>query len=204
MTTLVLDLVTGKTPVIQFYVRGVDDAFGSSVGSPIAGVTDVTDTWIYTFILPGELATGDYWVQLTGVSNPNGSPFPVRDGIAYPGIPWSIIDATIAAPPIIAPPDVANACRVQLRARRGANAILARVLITCGSTGRLADSAFADVAFDGQTDVNGLLQVDLPWSSVSGVGRYRFKLIDSETGDVFHDRTVTVPDQPTALYEELQ
>lgn len=203
MTTLVLDLVTGKTPVIQFHVRGVDNAFGSSVGSPITGVADGTNTWIYTFTLPGPVVTGDFWAQLTGVSIPDGLPFPVRDAIAYPGIPWQIIDATIVVPPVIAPPDVADVCRVQLRARRGANAILSRVLITCGSAGRLADSAFADIAFDGQTDNDGLLQVDLPWSSVSGVGKYRFKLIDVETGNVFHDRSVTVPNLTTALYEAL-
>jgi hypothetical protein len=197
---LELRLPPGKTAVIQLKVRTVgSNTPGANVGSPITGTASGAD---YSFAL-GAYATGDYWAQLSGVSSPVGSAFPVRDGVAYPGIPWTIVDATIYVPPIIAPPDVDEVCRVQMRARRGAAAIQSRVLITCGSTGRIDDSAFANIAFDGQTDANGLLQVELPWSSVSGVGKYRFRLIDIDTGTVFHDRTVTVPDLTTALYQAL-
>ena len=195
-----LRLPPGKTAIVQLKQRTVgSNTPGANVGSPITGTASGA---VYTFAL-GAYETGDYWAQLTGVSNPAGEPFPVREGIAYVGIPWSIIDATIAVPPIIAPPDVAEVCRVQIRARRGAAAIQARVLINCGSTGRIDDSAFSEIAFDGQTDATGLLQVDLPWSSIPGVGKYRFRLIDINTGHVFHDRTATVPDATTALYEAL-
>ncbi len=195
MTTLALTLLTGyeSTAKIRTQLR----AGGS--WSPLISPDSVTGQ-VYSYIVP----SGDLLVQLVGVSERDGEPFNVRDGKPYFYQTWQQIDATIVVPPIIAPPDIDNACRVQLRARRGTNVLLARVLITGGPSGRLADSAFAEVAFDGQTDATGLLQVDLPWSSVSGVGRYRFKLIDIETGDVFHDRTVTVPELPTAVYEELQ
>jgi hypothetical protein len=196
---LELQLPPGKTATIQLYAR----IGGAAVGSAITGIPDGTDPSIYRFAL-GVYEDGDYDVQLLGVSNPNGIPFPMRDGIAYIGLPWAIIDATIYVPPIIAPPDVDNACRVQLRARRGATPMLARVLVTGGSAGRLADSAFADIACDELTDVTGLLLVDLPWSSIPGVGKYRFKIIDPETGSVLHDRTVTIPDETNADYEDLQ
>ena len=167
--------------------------------SPLISPESVTGQ-VYSYIVP----SGDLLVQLVGVSEQDGEPFNVREGVAYFYQTWEQIDATIANPPIIAVPTVANICRVQLRARRGGVAVQARVLIICGASGRLADSAFANVAYDGLTDLDGLLLVDLPWSSITGVGKYRFKLIDSESGDVFHDRTVTVPNLPTAVYEELQ
>ena len=199
---LELQLPPGKTTTIQLLARTVgSDTPGAAVGSPITGVPDGTNPTIYRYTL-GAYDTGDYWAQLSGVSSPNGLPFPVREGVAY-FVPWAVVDATIAVPPIIAPPDVDDACTVQIRARRGAASIQSRVLITCGSTGRLDDSAFADIAFNGQTDANGLLQVELPWSSVPGVGKYRFRLIDLDTGDVFHDRVATVPNLTTALYEAL-
>lgn len=202
--SLELQLPPGKTTTVQLLARVVgSDVPGANVGSPIAGVPDGSNPIIYRYDLGGN-ATGDFWGQLEGVSSPKGLPFPIRNGVAYPGIPWTIIDATVFNPPIIAPPSVSDVCRVQIRARRGATPILARVLITCGSSGRVDESAFTDVAFDGPTDGAGLVLVDLPWSSTPGVGRYRFKVIDSETGSILHDRTVTVPNQLNAKYEELQ
>ncbi len=196
--TLVLQLPPGKTAPIQLLTR----VGGATVGAPIPGVPDGMDPSIYRYAL-GSYATGDYDVQLSGVSNPNGPPFPMRNGVAYSGIPWSIIDATVFVPPVIAPPSVANVCRVQLRARRGAIPMAARVVITCGTTGRLAESAFSYVAHDGLLDDFGLLLVDLPWSSVPGVGKYRFRLIDLVTGKTLHDRTCTVPDEANVDYEDL-
>ena len=195
MTTLLLTLPAGHASTAKIRTQLRLGGSWSALIDPNLVVGRV-----YSFTVP----SGDQLVQLTGISESDGDPFNVREGIAYFNQTWEQIDATIATPPIIAAPIVANVCRIQLRARRGAATVQARVLITCGASGRLSDSAFADVAFDGQTDATGLLQVDLPWSSVSGVGRYRFKLIDIETGDVFHDRTVTVPNLSTAVYEELQ
>lgn len=193
MTTLTLQLPPNRTPVIQLYAR----IGGAAVGSPITLVEGAAS--IYT----GTVPTGDYNIQLSGITTPNGLPFPLRDGIAYPGIPWTIIDATILVPPVFVYPTLTSACQVQLRAYQGAVAIKARVKITCGTSGRIDDFAFASIAFDGETASDGLLQVDLPWSSLAGVGRYRFQMIDIATGTVFHDRSVTVPDESSALYEAL-
>lgn len=195
MTFLRIKLPTGYAETAKIRTQLRTGGSWSPLSSP-----DSVAGQVYSYMVPN----GDLLVQLVGVSEQDGEPFNVRDGQPYFHQSWQQIDATIVVPPIIASPDLANACRIQLRARRGANVVLARVLITCGSAGRLADSAFADIAFDGLTDASGFLQVELPWSSIVGVGRYRFRLIDVETGNVFHDRTVTVPDLPTALYEGLQ
>ena len=195
---LTLQLPPNKNALIQLMAR----VGGAAIGSPIAGVPDSVDPTVYRFPL-GQSSTGDYDVQLSGVSNPPGAPFSMRNGVAYPSLSWSVIDATIFTPPIITQPNLPDVCRVQLIALRGAIAIPARVQIDCGSTGRLDAFAFSESAFDGYTDAGGLLVVDLPWSSLPGVGKYRFKLIDLVTGKTLHDRTCTVPDQPNANYEDL-
>ena len=101
------------------------------------------------------------------------------------------------------PPSAPDTCRVRLQASRGAINEQVRVVITTSSVGRDQDLAFLNVSFDGQTDEDGLLIVDLPWSSSAGVGQYRFRLIDLVTGKTLHDRTCTVPDEANANYEDL-
>ncbi len=101
------------------------------------------------------------------------------------------------------PPSTANTCRVRLLAMRGSTPEQVRVVISTSSVGRDQDIAFFNTSFDGTTDEDGLLSVDLPWSSSTGVGLYRFKLIDLVSGKTLHDRTCTVPDVANANYEDL-
>lgn len=115
-------------------------------------------------------------------------------------------DATLSRSLTLAPldpPTTPDTCRVRLQASRGAISEQVRVAITTSSVGRDQDLAFLNVSFDGETDTEGLLLVDLPWSSSVGVGQYRFRLIDFVTGKTLHDRTCTVPDETTANYEDL-
>ncbi len=115
-------------------------------------------------------------------------------------------DATFTrslTPSPLDPPSAPNTCRVRLQASRGAISEQARVVIATSSVGRDQSLAFLNVSFDGQTDENGLLLVDLLWSSSAGVGKYRFRLIDLVTGKTLHDRTCTVPDEENADYEDL-
>ncbi len=194
---LTLQLAPGYTVTLQPYTLA-----GVAVGSPISP-SSVAGS-LYTFNLTG-LAAGDYNVQLAGNWESNGQRFPMRKtalGI-YIADYWWQINAAIAGGVVITPPISESVCRVQITVRRGVNAIQARILITCGSTGRLSDTAFADIAFNGETAANGFIQVDLPWSSITGIGKYRFRFLDYDTGDCFHDRTVTVPNIATALYEAL-
>ena len=142
------------------------------------------------------LDAGDYTVTLvaTGFSSVVDSAFTVSE------------DATFTRTLFLAPldpPSVPDTCRVRLQASRGAINEQVRVVITTSSVGRDQDLAFLNVSFDGQTDENGLLLVDLPWSSSAGVGLYRFRLIDLITGKTLHDRTCTVPDEENANYEDL-
>jgi hypothetical protein len=43
-------------------------------------------------IYTATVATGDYDVQLSGISTPDGARFPMRDGVAYPGLTWEEVD----------------------------------------------------------------------------------------------------------------
>ncbi|HUP77006.1 MAG TPA: hypothetical protein VM260_00500, partial [Pirellula sp.] len=155
----------------------------------------------------GSLAIGDYEVQLSGVSTPNGP----RDQLRVTGAStyffrqdpnWIVMDATVVGGDVASPSEP-NTCRVRLISTRGATGVQVRVVIVSGSTGRESERAFLNAAYDGETDEDGQLLVDLPWSSNAGVGKYRFRLIDLVTGKTLHDRTCTVPDEENADNEEL-
>ena len=75
------------TTTIQLYVRNSDNTVGSAVGSPISGSSSGST---YTYSL-GSYVSGDYFAILSGVSDPVGSAFPVRDDVAY-FIPWELLD----------------------------------------------------------------------------------------------------------------
>jgi hypothetical protein len=142
------------------------------------------------------LDPGDYTVTIvaTGFTSIVDSPFTVAE------------DMTLARSLTLAPldpPTAADTCRVSLQATRGATGERVRVVITTSSVGRDQDLAFLNTAFDGETDDNGNLLVDLPWSSSAGVGAYRFRLIDLVSGKTLHDRTCIVPDEENAIYEDL-
>jgi hypothetical protein len=142
------------------------------------------------------LDPGDYTVTIvaTGFTSIVDSPFTVVE------------DMTLARSVTLAPldpPTAADTCRVSLQATRGASGERVRVVITTSSVGRDQDLAFLNTAFDGETDDNGILLVDLPWSSSAGVGAYRFRLIDLVSGKILHDRTCIVPDEENAIYEDL-
>ena len=95
-------------------------------------------------------------------------------------------------------------CTVTIRASQAGDDKQVRVLIvSLGSSGRLEERAFVNRTIDENTDANGLLIVELPWSSIPGVGKYRVRLLDITTGEVLHDRVCTVPDEETLDYEDL-
>ena len=82
MATLTLTLPPSRTAVIQLYAR----VGGAAVGSPIT-MTEGSAT-IYT----ATVASGDYDVQLSGISTPDGARFPMHNGTAYPGLTWEEVD----------------------------------------------------------------------------------------------------------------
>jgi uncharacterized ParB-like nuclease family protein len=196
MPTLTLtDLAPGRTATLQLYERGTNTAVGSLITGTSSGTT-------YSFV--GVPATGDYDAQLAGFTTPNGARFPVRNGVAYVEESWAVVDASIFVPPIAAAPTTPNTCAVTIRATQAGDEKQVRVLITSlGSTGRLGNRAFVNKTINENTDAAGLLVVQLPWSSTPGVGKYRVRLLDKDSGEVLHDRVCTVPDEETLDYEEL-
>lgn len=198
---LELYLPPSYTTTVQLYAR----VGGAAVGSPVAGVPDGGNPTLYVFNL-GTPAIGDYDVQLSGVSTPNGPKFPMRVTSTtqyYLAEYWYLIDAIVLPGGLITPPTTPNTCRVRIHASRGATGQQSRVVITTSSVGRENELAFLNLSIDAETDVTGLINVDLPWSASPGVGLYRFRIIDLVTGKTLHDRTCTVPSVANADYEDL-
>lgn len=195
MATLVItDLAPGRTAVLQLYTRGTNTTAGSAITGTSSGST-------YSFA--GVPDTGDYDALLSGFSTPNAARFPIRNAVAYTEDPWDLIDATVFVPAVTAETP-ANTCSVVIRARQAGSGKQVRVLIvSLGSSGRFDDKAFVNRTIDENTDVTGLLVAQLPWSSIPGIGKYRVRLIDIETGEVLHDRVCTVPDEEELDYEDL-
>jgi hypothetical protein len=196
MATITLtDLAPGRTATLQLYERGTNTTVGSLITGTSSGTT-------YSFV--GVPAAGDYDAQLAGFTTPNGARFPVRNGVAYVEESWTVVDASIFVPPIAAAPTTPNTCAVTIRATQAGDEKQVRVLITSlGSTGRLGDRAFVNRTINQNTDAAGLLVAELPWSSTPGVGKYRVRLLDIETGEVLHDRVCSVPDETALDYEDL-
>jgi hypothetical protein len=89
---ILYNIPPGLTTTIQLKARTVgSDTPGSNVGTPISGSSSGST---YTYSL-GSYATGDYWAVLSGVSDPAGSAFPVRDDKAYPYSRWETIVNTL-------------------------------------------------------------------------------------------------------------
>jgi hypothetical protein len=113
-------------------------------------------------------------------------------------VEWSVVEE-------IEPlPTTPNTCEITLRASRAGTEKQVRVrIVSLGSSGRLAERAFVNLAIDENTDEDGFLVFRLPWSSTPGVGKYRVRLLDLDTNEVLHDRVCTVPDEAELDYEDL-
>lgn len=193
-----LQLVPNKTPVIQLYAR----VGGAVVGSSITGVVDGTFSYLYRFDIGSN--SGDYDVQLSGVSDPVGPKFPVRNGIAYPGLPWSIIDATIVVPPVI-PSPITGLCNVLIAATFNGDAVVgASVNCTLESKNNTVNGFLASRAVEsGVTDASGNCILTLiQFGQFTRGGIYSLRVFDAG-GKILHDRKVTIPNASTANAEDL-
>jgi len=84
MPTLALtNLAPGRTATIQRYTRGTQTTVGSAISLANSGYTYSVD-WPYT---------GDFDCVLLGFVDSAPSPFPVRDGVAYPELSWTQLDS---------------------------------------------------------------------------------------------------------------
>ena len=79
--TYEVDLISGVSPTVQLFQR----VGNLPVSGLIVGIADNVESFVYRFDLTG-VALGDYLCQLSGVSNPNARPYPLRilgDGVFH-------------------------------------------------------------------------------------------------------------------------
>ena len=103
MTILSLPLIPDISPAPQVqrytYTPGSETP-GAVIGTAVTGVVDGTYAHVWNFDVTS-WAVGDYWVQVSGVSDPDARPVPVRvtasDATYYPTLVEFNRDTAIAA-----------------------------------------------------------------------------------------------------------
>jgi len=202
---LTLELIAGNSPTIQLYVRGALDVVGAPVGSPIAGVAQLTNTWVYDFSMVG-VAYADYWVQLDGISTPDGLPFPLRlkDSGVYYADHWWLIDATVTATPTI-PPAISGLCNVLFAVTHNAIVVEgASVVAVLEDQNNTLDGYLeARTVESGFTDASGFCTLTLvQYGEFLTGGNYRIRVKDSY-GKLLCNRLVVIPNTLTANAQDL-
>lgn len=198
-----LQLPPGKTATIQLYSRSVgSDTPGGSVDAPIPGVPGSNPT-VYSFDL-GIYDEGDFWGQLSGVSNPNGLHFPIREGVAYIGFTWAEVDVIAPIAPT-APPALTGLCNVMVSVTfNGEPVVGGAVHCHLDEKNNTTNGYLASRAIEtGVTDSSGnciltLIQI----GQFTRGGIYRLKAYDAD-GKLLHDRRVTIPNTSSANAEDL-
>jgi hypothetical protein len=202
---LELQLPPGKTAPIQLLTRTVgSDVPGAAVGSSIPGVPDGTNPSIYRYTL-GAYDEGDYWAQLSGVSNPNGLPFPVRDGVPYVGYSWAQVDVLDPLTPTAPPSIIAGLCNVVFAVTfNGSIVVGAKVSCFLEGKNNTVDGYLASRATGtGTTNASGFCVLTLiQFGQFTRGGVYRLKVFESN-GRILQDRRVTVPNTSSSNAEDL-
>ena len=194
MPTLTLtNLAPGRTATIQRYTRGTATTVGAPIALANTGYTYSVD-WPYV---------ADYDCVLSGFTDPVGSSFPVREGIAYPGIPWSIIDNTIVAVPVI-PTPITGLCNVLFSVtNNGAYVVGATVSATLEGTHNTTDGFLvARSVTSGTTDASGNCILTLIQGGQFVVGG-QYRIVVSSANVLHVNRLVTIPSTSTANAEDL-
>ena len=153
----------------------------------------------YTFDLQAN-SSGDFWCVLNGVSDPAASAFPVRDDVAYPGIPWSIIEATITATPTV-PSPITGMCNLLVSTTNGAGS---RVWAKLAEVNNTADQVLVgqQVAED-TTDADGnATLVLIQYGQFTAGGNYRIRVADTAR-NITHNVLVRMPNTSSANLEDL-
>lgn len=195
MVTITIRKAPTYTLSIQLYAR----ISGAAVGSVIA-LTE-GDAGVYT----GTVPTGDYDGQLLGFTVIPGPRFPIREGIGYECVPWSIIDATITVPPTI-PTPITGLCNVLVSATfNGVAVVGGAVHCTLEGTNNTVDGFLvARTVESGVTDSSGNCVLTLiQFAQFTRGGIYRLKVSDAN-GKILHDRRVKIPNTLTANAEDLE
>lgn len=195
MPTLQLRKSPTYTLSIQLYAR-----IGGAVVGGVVALTEVSPG-----VYEGTVPNGDYDGQLLGFTDPPGPRFPIRDGIGYEGIPWSIIDATIVVPPVV-PSAITGLCNVLVSATFNGFAVVGGP-VHCMLEGKnnTVDGFLASRAIESAvTNSSGNCILTLiQFGQFTRGGIYRLKVSDPD-GKVLHDRLVKIPNTPTANAEDLE
>ena len=192
---ILTNIPPGLTTSVQLYVRTVgSDTPGAVVGSAISGTSSGAT---YTYAL-GAYVTGDYWAVLTGVSDPVGSAFPVRDGVAY-FAEWAIIDATIRsdAP---TPSPITGICNLLVSTTASGSRVWARLADATNTADQILVS---QQVVEDTTDVDGNATLSLiQYGQFTAGGTYRIRVADSSRF-ITHNVLVRMPDTSSANLEDL-
>jgi len=194
---ILYNIPPGLTTTIQLKARTVgSDTPGSNVGSPITGTSSGST---YTYAL-GAYVTGDYWAVLSGVSNPAASAFPVRDDKAYPGVPWSIVDATVLATPTI-PSPITGMCNLLVSTNNGAGS---RVWAKLADSNNTADQVLVgQQVVEATTNSSGnATLVLIQYGQFTAGGSYRIRVANSNRV-ISNNVLVRMPNTSSANLEDL-
>ncbi len=198
MTTLALNLPTGYGSTAKISTQPRAGGSWSALISPDSVVGQV-----YSYTVP----SGDIVVQLTGVSEENGEPFNVRNGVPYLYQTWQQIDTTVAVSPTI-PLPITGLCNVLVSVLfNGAPVSRAVVHCTLSEKNNTVDGFLLSRAVEsGFTDESGncILTLIQFGQFVTG-GIYHLVVADcvEANGKILHDRKVKIPNTPTANAEDL-
>lgn len=193
-------------PTLQRYARGALDAVGAPTGSAITGTVHATYTSVWEFSFAG-VAAGDYWCIVSGVSTPNGPPFPVRVNIVDVGAAsyWAELDSWLSATPNI-PSAITGLCNVLVAVvDASGDAVLGyTVTATLEDANNMVDGLLASKAIEsGTTDASGYCTLTLiQYAAFTLGGTYRLRVADLN-GKLTHNRLVRIPTSSTANAEDL-
>lgn len=193
MPTLQLRKAPTYTLSLQLYAR----IGGAVVGSVIA-LPEVSSG-----VYEGTVPTGDYDGQLLGFTDPVGPRFPIRNGIGYEGIPWSLVDMLGGGTPINPGPPGLCTVRFSVRDASGpiANAVVEAGLDAINAT--IENSLIALTVTYGVTDSSGIADLVLirQDSFVTG-GIYHF-VVTQPCGKVAFDKRAYVMNASTGTADDL-
>jgi hypothetical protein len=197
-----LTLPASLTTTVQFYTVGSAPgyAIGAATGDERNGSAS-GNTYTYD---AEELTTGDYWCQLLISGVGTGVYFPVRDNVAYPWTPWTVIESTIVAVPPT-PSPITGLCNLLFSIVDGSGSPVykascyAQLDVNSTYDGGLV----ASTVYSAQTDADGLATlVCIRNNQFTAGGIYTLRATDRQ-GLLLWTKRVRMPNTASANAEDL-
>ena len=202
--SLIPDLSLAPTVLRYTYTPGSETP-GAVIGTAVTGVVDGTYAHVWNFDVTS-WAVGDYWVQVSGVSDPDARPVPVRVNAlgAHYEPSWEIMNVAHAAA-IVYPSAITGLCHLlfSIVDNSGDPAYRATVsaIVEAGST--YNGGIVATTAKTAQTDISGNAILTLIQNQTfTGGGIYTLKVTD-RSGKLISERRVRMANTTEAIAEDL-